>query len=373
MQAIASSRSRSKRSGGSFSSRDRVRPIQGVEASEPLAVAMAEPPGLCLRHERLEQVHPRVQQVGPCREFGILDPQAVPAELPGRPGRAERHDRQQGRRGGRPGVALAPPPEPLRPRAPPRQDRTPLQEPPQLVGQRLRGGIARRPAPCPGTSGRWSPGRGAAWAAAATARPARRRTWRASPSALGLERRPAGKHLVEDRAQGVDVGGRADLRSSLPRPARGPCSWACPASSPVAVAAAAADRELGQAEVGDLGRAVGGQQDIGRGEVAVDDAQEVGRVDGPRSVSIIPAAESAGCGVPVRVWASERPSTSSRTRKGAPACTPTPWICTMLAWRSRARASASTRDRARPRGWPVRPRAASSRRPGARSSVCQAR
>ena len=42
-----------------------------------------------------------------------------------------------------------------------------------------------------------------------------------------LERRPAGQQLVEDGAQGVDVGGRAD-GPSCPRPAPEPCSWACP-------------------------------------------------------------------------------------------------------------------------------------------------
>ena len=39
---------------------------------------------------------------------------------------------------------------------------------------------------------------------------------------------------------------------------------------------------LGQAEVGDLGRAVGGEEDVGRFEVAVDHAALVGRMHGPR-------------------------------------------------------------------------------------------
>ena len=45
------------------------------------------------------------------------------------------------------------------------------------------------------------------------------------------ERRAAGQQLVEDRPQRVDVGRRADLPWSCPRPARGPCSWASPGSS----------------------------------------------------------------------------------------------------------------------------------------------
>ena len=74
---------------------------------------------------------------------------------------------------------------------------------------------------------------------------------------------------------------------------------------------------------------------------------QVRRVDGPRQgLHQSGRRHSAGCGVPARVCASERPSTSSSTRNGAPACSPTPWIWTMFGCRSRATASASTRNRA---------------------------
>ena len=55
-QAMASSRRRSSRSAGSFSSRAIAAAwVQGVQALEPLAHPAAVPPGLRLRDERLEQ------------------------------------------------------------------------------------------------------------------------------------------------------------------------------------------------------------------------------------------------------------------------------------------------------------------------------
>ena len=88
------------------------------------------------------------------------------------------------------------------------------------------------------------------------------------------ERRAADQQLVQDRPQGVDVGERADLLGLALGLLGGH------------VAGRAQDRlgrrqarfdvqDLGQAEVGDLGRAVGGEQDVARLQVAVDDPQPV--------------------------------------------------------------------------------------------------
>ena len=57
-------------------------------------------------------------------------------------------------------------------------------------------------------------------------------TCRTSQRGLAAERRPPGEHLVEDGAQGIDVGGRPDVPPCR-RPARGPCSWACRSESPL--------------------------------------------------------------------------------------------------------------------------------------------
>ena len=51
--------------------------------------------------------------------------------------------------------------------------------------------------------------------------------------------------------------------------------------SPVSVWLLVRFQPLGQAEVGDLGHAVGGEEDVGRLEVAVDDPGLMGGVDGP--------------------------------------------------------------------------------------------
>ena len=61
---------------------------------------------------------------------------------------------------------------------------------------------------------------------------------------LAQERRPAGQRLVEDRPQGVDVGGRADALANGPRPARAPCSWACPSPGRRAVRAESSSSSL---------------------------------------------------------------------------------------------------------------------------------
>ncbi len=95
----------------------------------------------------------------------------------------------------------------------------------------------------------------------------------------GFEGRPAGEHLVEDRSQRIDVGRRADLAGQSLRLLGGHV-----AGRPHDLAAdgvAILDLQpLGQAEVGDLRRAVGVEQDVGRLQVAVDDPDAVDRTDG---------------------------------------------------------------------------------------------
>ena len=76
----------------------------------------------------------------------------------------------------------------------------------------------------------------------------------------------------------MSAGGPTSL--TCRRPAREPCSWACPGRRRLRPAAPSSS-VLGQAEVGDLGRAVGRQQHVGRLQVAVDDAALVGGVHGP--------------------------------------------------------------------------------------------
>ena len=67
----------------------------------------------------------------------------------------------------------------------------------------------------------------------------------------------------------------------FPQPARAPCSWANRESPPMRQVGVRAHR-LGQAEVGDLGRAVGREQNVGRLQIAMDDSLAVRLGDGPR-------------------------------------------------------------------------------------------
>jgi len=97
---------------------------------------------------------------------------------------------------------------------------------------------------------------------------------------LGLERRPPRQQFVQDRPQGVHVGGGAGRVGRLAgllggHVARRPDRGAGPRDAGLAV------EPPGEAEVADLRRAVGGQENVRRLQVAVDDAALVGRVDGP--------------------------------------------------------------------------------------------
>ena len=120
-----------------------------------------------------------------------------------------------------------------------------------------------------------------------------------------LERRAAGEHLVEDRAQGVDVGGGRDVGGRAAGLLGGHVARR---AHDVAGAGQArlALHQLGQAEVGDLRDALVGEHDVGRLDVAVDDPVLVGVVEGPgerldqprglaRRLRDCPRASAGGC------------------------------------------------------------------------------
>ncbi len=93
------------------------------------------------------------------------------------------------------------------------------------------------------------------------------------------EGRPAHQQFVKDRAQRVDVGRRTDLSRPpfglLRRHVGGRAQdQIAPGQPRLAV------EHLGQAEVGDPGRVVAGQKDVGRFQVAMHDPQAVGLGDG---------------------------------------------------------------------------------------------
>ena len=80
----------------------------------------------------------------------------------------------------------------------------------------------------------------------------------------GLERRPAGEQLVEDRAQRVDVGGRADVAGLARGLFRGHVAGGAEDGAALGLPRVVVDA-LGQAEIGDLGDGgprpvVGGQR-----------------------------------------------------------------------------------------------------------------
>ena len=217
------------------------------------------------------------------RLFGQRSLLALPIQGPfglhitdrGNPGHRGQQDEDRRHQPGHHRVPLAPPPGPLRGGDPPRPDRLVGQEPPQVLRQ--------------GGRGRVAPGRLLVEALQAdrleVARQLRhqpRRRHRLAPLDLlqglqrrgGPERRPAGQQLVEDRPQGVDVRRRARLPGLTAGLLGGHVAGRAhdqvgPRQGRLAV------QHLGQAEVGDLGRAVGRQQDVGRLQVAVHDPQPV--------------------------------------------------------------------------------------------------
>ena len=133
---------------------------------------------------------------------------------------------------------------------------------------------------------------------------------------VGLERRPAGEQGVEHGAQAVDVGRRGDLAPRagdlLGRHVRRRAQDQAGLRDPAVVLEAA-----GQAEVGDVGPALAVEQDVGRLQVAVEDAAQVGVVDGagtPRP-SVAPPRPGR-CGTGRGAGRGRRPSISLRQRNG---------------------------------------------------------
>ena len=96
---------------------------------------------------------------------------------------------------------------------------------------------------------------------------------------LAHEGRTAGEHLVEDRTQGVDVGRRPDV---LRLPARLLGGHVAGRAHDLTGRGLLAVRfqPFGQTEVGDLGHAVGGEEDVAWLEIAMDDPGLMGGVDG---------------------------------------------------------------------------------------------
>ena len=182
-------------------------------------------------------------------------------------------------------VPQGPPPGPLRRRRPPRPDRPPLQEPPQVVAQVGRRAITpRRLLAQALQADRLQVAR-----QARPQRPGRDRLGfedQAEGLGLGLapERRPAGQDLVERGPQRVDVGRRADIavaaggllgghvvRRAHPRPAR--------VSSPASSSTLARPKSVSRG-MKSLGPGRRGEDDVVGLDVAVEDAAVVGVLGG---------------------------------------------------------------------------------------------
>ena len=129
-----------------------------------------------------------------------------------------------------------------------------------------------------------------------------------------LEWRPPGEHLVEDRAQGVDVGGGGDVRGRAAGLLGGhvagrPHDVARPRQAGLAL------HQLGQAEVGDLRDALLGQHDVGRLEVAMDDPVLVGVMQGAgQLLDELRGLPAAAAGLPPSFCCRLPPEAYSRTR-----------------------------------------------------------
>ena len=96
---------------------------------------------------------------------------------------------------------------------------------------------------------------------------------------LGLERRPAGEHLVEDGPQRIDIGRGTDLLAPPACLFRGHVAGRSEDVAGHRRTRAAGD-QLRQAEVDDLGLAVGRDQHVVRRQVTMDDPPLVRRLRG---------------------------------------------------------------------------------------------
>ena len=159
----------------------------------------------------------------------------------------------------------------------------------------------------------------------------------ACPSPSGAERRAAGQQLVQDRPERVDVGRRADRGGVPGRLLRGHVARGAedrPGVRPAGVRV----EPLGQAEVGDLRRAVGRRAGrwpaSGRGGRCPAGGRPASPGPGSRPAAAASARRQRGAGEPSA--ARLPPAQYSREKNGRPSCSPTSWICTMLGCCSRA-------------------------------------
>ena len=138
---------------------------------------------------------------------------------------------------------------------------------------------------------------------------------------LSSKRRPARQHLIEQRAEGVDVRGRPD-RPRLPDDLLGSHVARSPHPSAAQSQCCLFFELPGQTEISDLGRTLGREQDVARLQVAVHDSSLVRHLHGlgehDQERGRLP-----GCGVPASAWARLPPSRSSIVKKGQPSWSPT--------------------------------------------------
>ena len=194
----------------------------------------------------------------------------------------DRGDDERGREPGQRRLALRPHPEPHDRADRPGRDRLAAEPAVEVVGQRLGRGVA---APRVLLQALQADHLQVARAAAGCSRDGRlRRAVRGparasrAPSRRANGARPVSSG-VEDRPQAVDVGGRRDRAAAPDGLLGGHVGGRAQDRAGDGQARVGLD-PLGQAEVGDVGLALGVEQDVGRLQVAVQDAALVGVVDG---------------------------------------------------------------------------------------------
>ena len=138
-----------------------------------------------------------------------------------------------------------------------------------------------------------------------------------------LKRRPAGEHLVENRAQAIDVAGRSELTATAGGLLRGHVARRAENRAGERQIRVGLD-PLGQAEIGHVRPAVVVDQDVRRLQIAVQHACAMGKVDrlGTRAPAAPPLRAAASAPRPTAgpAWC---PSTYFIVKYGWPSCSPT--------------------------------------------------
>ena len=111
---------------------------------------------------------------------------------------------------------------------------------------------------------------------------------------VSLEWRPACQERIQDRPQPVDVRGRGDLLLAIGGLFRGHITGRADDRSRLSQAGIRFGA-FGQAEIGDVGLACPIEQDVGRFQVAMQDAALVGVVNGPRDDGDQPGGALLNC------------------------------------------------------------------------------